>query len=110
MKGVYKSYSRLVSLKTNSLNFFIISILLISCGANKEYYYLSFYPDNLASNEIKKEGFTSLEECRMAANNLISQNKFGNGRYECSKNCEKIYQPLSQDFDIICKDSSRFSF
>ena len=66
----------------------LLILILGSCGANKEYYYLSFYPDNLASNEILKEGFTSLEECRMAANNLISQNKFGNGRYECSKNCE----------------------
>lgn len=88
----------------------LLILILGSCGANREYYYLSFYPDNLASNEISKEGFASLEECRMAANNLISQSKFGNGRYECSKNCKKIYQPLSQEFDIICKDSSQFSF
>ena len=30
--------------------------------------------------------------------------------YRWTSNNEKIYQPLSQDFDIICKDSSQFSF
>ena len=94
----------------NNCLYFVLIFTLVSCGANKEYYYLSIYPDNLSSNEILKEGFASLEECQIAANNLISQNKFENGRYECSKNCEKIYQPLSEDFDIICKDYSQFSF
>ena len=88
----------------------LLILILGSCGANKDYYYLSVYPDNLASNEILKEGFASLEECRMAANNLISQNKFGNGRYECSKHCVKFYQPLSPYFVFTCKDSSQFSF
>ena len=106
MKGEYKSYSRLVSLKTNSLNFFIISILLISCGENSDNYVLRVYPDktNLL-NDISLEGYTSLENCRLAANKMIYENKFTNADYECGKNCRKVIDPQGDYF--ICQESSR---
>ena len=84
----------------------IFILTLISCGANEDSYVLSVYPDkNNLLNDISLEGFTSLEQCRVAANKMISFYKYENADYKCGKNCRKVIDPQGDYF--ICQESSR---
>ena len=95
-------------MKINSIKVisFIFILTLVSCGANEDSYVLSVYPNkNNLLNDITLEGFTSLEQCRVAANKMISFYKYENADYECGKNCRKVIDPQGDYF--ICQESFR---
>ena len=88
-------------MKINSVKIFssIFIFALVSCETNEDSYVLTVYPDkNTLLNDISLEGFKSLEQCRVAANKMISNYKYENADYEFGKNCRKIYDPLGDYF------------